>query len=126
MPTRKEIEQVVARYAECLAKGDAGGALALFTPDAIVRDPADAQSISGEDDLRALLAQAAESVVEMELAGPVRVLKDGRYGAVPLRVVLAMEGSRILLDSIDVFGFDERCRITSMTAYWGPENMQTD
>lgn len=126
MPTRQEIEGVVSRYAECLARGDADGALALFTPDAIVRDPADAESISGRDALRALFAQAAESVVEMELAGPVRVLKDGRQGAAPLRVVLASAGSRILLDSIDVFGFDESGRITSMTAYWGPENMQPD
>jgi steroid Delta-isomerase len=126
MPTRKEIEQVVARYAECLAKGDAGGALALFTSDAIVRDPADAESISGEDALLALLTQAAESVVEMELTGPVRVLKDGSYGAAPLRVLLEMDGARIALDSIDVFGFDDSCRITSMTAYWGPENMQQD
>ena len=123
MPSREEIDRIVERYAECLTKGDVDGALALFTRDAQVRDPADEDVTSGEKDLRALLSQAADSVVGMELTGPVRVLKDGSHGAAPFRVLLEMTGSRITLDSIDVFGFDEAGGITSMTAYWGPENM---
>lgn len=123
MPTREQIERVVERYAAYLVEGDADGAIALFTPDAVVRDPADEEPISGADGLRALFTQAASSVVSMDLTGPVRVLKDGTHGAAPFRVLLEMENSRIVLDSIDVFGFDEVGRISSMTAYWGPENM---
>lgn len=124
MPTRAEIERIVDRYAECLTKGDAEGAHALFRGDAVVRDPADRAPIAGEDGLRSLFGQAAASVIAMHRIGAVRVLEDGTEGAAAFEVHLEMNGARLLLDSIDVFRFDERGRIESMIAYWGPENVR--
>ncbi len=122
----EEIDRIVRRYAQCLTDGDPDGVLALFAEDARVRDPADEEAISGRTALRALFARAASSVVDMQITGPVRVTNDGRSCAVPLRVLLEMDGSRLLLDSIDVFEFDPTGRIGSMMGYWGVGNMHPE
>jgi hypothetical protein len=59
----------------------------------------------------------------VELTGPVRVLADGRGGAAPLRSRGVRDGRAVALDIIDVFELDGSGLITTMRAYWGPENV---
>ena len=119
------IRQAFERYCERLTAHDAPGIAALFAPDATVEDPAGATPIAGRSAIESFYAGALARVQPESVAitGPVRALADGTAGAATLVSRSIRDGRHVQLDIIDVMSFDAEGLVTSMQAYWGPDNM---
>ena len=118
---RHAFEQYCAR----LTAHDAPGIAALYAADATIEDPAGSPPVVGRAAIEAFYAGALARVRPelVELSGPVRALADGSGAAAPLASTSTREGRRARLDIIDVMTFDDEGLITSLRAYWGPENL---
>ena len=120
---RHGFEQYCAR----LTAHDAPGIAALYALDATVEDPAGSPAVVGRDAIEAFYAGALARVRpdSVELTGPVRALADGSAAAATLASTSTRDGTRVRLEIIDVMTFDAQGLITSMRAYWGPDNLTT-
>jgi steroid delta-isomerase len=125
MPSADHIRTIADRYAALVTAHDAAGVADLYADDAMVEDPAGSAPLVGRAEILAFY-QAAIARARPErvvVTGPVRVLADGSTAAVPLQSRSTRDGRAVGVDIIDIFTFDDEGRISSMRAYWGPENV---
>lgn len=108
---------VVNRYVEAFDKADINIIRGIYADDATVEDPVGTDLHVGIDAICAFYEAGLASGVKLELTGPVR--SAGNTAAFPFQV--QMTGMSI--DIIDVFEFNDAGKVSSMKAYWGPENM---
>lgn len=120
MPTKEEIISTVEAYAAAQTAGDVDAVVALFAPDAVVADPVHEPAHVGREAIHAFFSGTREMVDSMvlEVTGPIRAVD--RYAAVPLRAVSDIGGSRVAVDIVDVFTFEDNGLIGDMKAYWDP------
>ncbi len=111
---------MVDRYVEAFAKGDVNIIRGMYADDAVVEDPVGSESHHGLEAICAFYAGALGAGAKLKLTGPARCA--GNAVAFPFQVV--MPGMQ--MDVIDVFEFNADGKISSMKAYWGPDNMQTE
>lgn len=123
MPSAEEIRSIVNSYIEMMCNSDVDNIIALFDEDATAEDPVGGAVQSGIDALRAFYASAAP-LLQVELTGPVCV--SGRACAFPILARLSAGDSVSYLDAVDVFTFDDAGKITSMRAFWNPEEMRPE
>jgi steroid delta-isomerase len=118
MTTAEQIAHTVQAYVELAGKGDAEGLVALYADSATVEDPVGGEVRRGRDAIHAFYHSVIEGshydteLVSLHVASPeaaflFRVTVDGK--------------TRI--DVIEVMTFDDDGAITSMKAYWGPQNI---
>lgn len=122
-PSPDHIRAVFARYGALLTAGDLEGIVALYAPDAILRDPVTAPPICGHAAIRAFYQagfEAAGGAIEMTLDGAVRIAGNHGAAAYIARTVHADPVYRT--ETLDTMTFDDNGLIAAMTAYWGPEN----
>jgi len=125
-PGPDHIRGVFERYAALLTAGDTEGIVALFAPDAVVRDPVNGPAHRGHAAIRAFYQGGFDAMgggIEMTLDGAVRIA--GRYGAAPFVARTVHHSELLCTDTLDVMLFDTDGRIVSMDAYWGPTNFRT-
>jgi steroid delta-isomerase len=125
MPSADRIRAVAERYAAFVTAHDAAGVAGLYADDAMVEDPAGSTPLVGRAEILAFYeaAIARARPERVAVTGPVRILADGSTAAVPLQSRSTRDGRAVAVDIIDIFTFDDEGRITSMRAYWGPENV---
>lgn len=118
MPTIEHMRDVVSRYTTAHTAGDVDAVAALFADDAVLADPVDQPEHVGRDAVRAFFAGTHDMLDAMDLhaTGPVRAV--GNWAAVPLEAVTTMGDTRLAVDIIDVFTFDDDGLIADMRAYW--------
>lgn len=109
-------------YVDRINAGDAAGVLALFAPDAVIEDPIGSPVKRGAD----LPQWFADTVAFQTLITPVAPLR-GSHGNEAL-VVFDVEftppdSPRLRIRSADACTFDAQGRITSLRAYWGPDDL---
>jgi steroid delta-isomerase len=94
--------------------------VALFAPDAVVADPVHEPAHVGREAIHTFFSGTRDMVDSMvlEVTGPIRAVD--RYAAVPLRAVSDIGGSRVAVDIVDVFTFEDNGLIGDMKAYWDP------
>ena len=109
---------VVEAYTSSHSKGDVDGIMALFADDALAWDPVGAEPHSGSEGIRAFFTATHEMVdsLTLEITGPVRCAAE--FAAFPMTATTVMGDTRLEIDVIDVFTFDDEGRITEMKAYW--------
>lgn len=118
-----QIRAAFARYAAAHTAGDVEAIVALFAPDARVRDPANSPERRGHAALRTFFSEgiaASGGPIEMRLEGAVRVAGNQGAAALIVRTVSAQPVYRV--ETLDVMTFDEAGRITEMVAFWGPDS----
>lgn len=123
MATTEQMTDTVHRYAAAFAAGDANGVVALFAADATVEDPVGSDILRGHDAIRAFYVRAMAMGAKLVIDGPVRA--HAGCAAFAFHVLVDANGTSMRIDVIDVFTFDTAAKVTSMRAYWGPQNMQT-
>ncbi|TXS96268.1 steroid delta-isomerase [Parahaliea maris] len=106
----------VDRYIEAFANADLNIIRALFAEDASVEDPVGTDAHIGMEAICAFYEGAMGAGAKLALTGTPRCA--GNAVAFPFKVMIpGME-----MDVIDVFEFNDAGKVTSMRAYWGPEN----
>jgi len=121
VPTPEEIRSTIQSYIKFMCESDVDGILDLYSEDATAEDPVGGAVQQGGDALRAFYAGTVPKL-QVEITGPVRVA--GLECAVPLCAELTMNDSKLYVDVIDAFVFDEAGKITSMRAFWSPAEMR--
>jgi len=124
MPTAEHMRAKVEAYAAAHSAGDIDGIVEVFAPDAVVADPVDQPAHHGREAIRAFFAGTHDFVDSMELrvTGPIRAVD--RFAAVPFQAVSVVGGSKVAVDIIDVFTFDDAGLIADMRAYWNSSEIR--
>lgn len=109
-------------YVDRTNAGDAEGLLALFAPGAYMEDPV-GTPLKYRDEMAALFRNGAAYQARIDLVAPIRG-SHGNEAAFTLEVHFTPPQSpRMLIRSLDVCTFDEDGLITSLRAFWGPDDI---
>jgi steroid Delta-isomerase len=118
------IRRTVDAYTAAFSAGDQDAYVGLFAADARVEDPVGSPVRVGHDDIRAFFVEmsALSDSTELVLTGPVRVAAG--EAAFPMQARPTIGGATFVVDIIDVMGFDDDAKITSMRAFWDAAEMR--
>ena len=118
-----QTEVVASAAPEAAAQGraDAEAALELFAAECSVEDPVGTPVHIGRDAVEAFYRTGLAAITGTQLLGVPVVASEGP-GAIAFRVELQLGDRAIALEVIDVMGFDEAGKFTSMRAFWGRDN----
>jgi steroid delta-isomerase len=117
----ERITETVNRYLECAGKGAVDDIVGLYTPDATVEDPVGGEVHIGREAIRGFYSElAGGGQFEAEVI-TLRAL--GHEAAFFWRLTMKMGDGGIRIEIISVMTFDSDAKITSMKAYWTPENI---
>ena len=107
---------VVNKYVEAFANSDIDIIKQLYSHEAVVEDPVGTDPHKGMDAIVAFYTTGLTVGAKLELTGPVRCA--GNTAAFPF----VCKVGDMSINVIDVFEFNDAGKVTSMKAYWGPEN----
>ena len=96
----------------------------VFAEDAELRDPFDGQTVSGREAIREFFRGGVEMIDLLAVAEPVRVTGDARSTAAPMKAEVTIDGASLVMDTIDVFFFDDDGLFSAMHAFYGPTNVR--
>ena len=122
LPSQSDMRAALEAYVARINRGDKAGILALFAPDATIEDPVGSPIKSGD----AIKAWFDDTVAFGTQIRPVAPIRGSHANAAALTFDVTFQppdGPRMLIRSLDVCTFDEQGRITSLKAYWGPDDV---
>lgn len=120
MPSAEQITQTVNRYLELLGDGQADEIAELYSDDATVEDPVGGEVHIGRTAIRGFYSSLENVKAQTEVLA-LRALGSEAAFHWTLSIDFGDNGMRI--DIISVMTFDDEGKISSMKAYWGPENV---
>jgi steroid delta-isomerase len=121
MPSAELITQTVNRYLEFVAAGQPDAIADLYADDATVEDPVGGEVHIGRQAILGFYANVAGVKAEADIV-TLRALGHEAAYFWGLTIDLG-EGGKMRIEIISVMTFDDEGKITSMKAYWGPENV---
>ena len=115
------ITQTVNRYLELVATGTPDEVAALYADDATLEDPVG----GGEVHIgRQAIAGFYKVMEAAQLEAELKTLRVGGHeAAFVFALTVTMGDSSMVIEPIEIMSFDDAGNITSMKAYWGPENV---
>jgi steroid Delta-isomerase len=118
----ERITETVTSYLAHVAKGDVDAIADLYASDATVEDPVGGEIHIGRQAIHGFFTGvAAGGQFDTEVI-TLRAL--GHEAAFFWRLIVDLgEGGKMAIEIISVMTFDDDAKITSMKAYWGPENV---
>jgi len=122
MTNAPDLHAVVTRYLDLIAHARTGAEIAaLYAPDATVEDPVGSPARKGRDEIAAFYEvltgrQRSTQLLALRIAGD--------EAAFHFRVVSGSGAERSTIEPIDVMSFDAEGQITSMRAFWSPEDVR--
>ncbi|APE34526.1 steroid delta-isomerase [Nocardia mangyaensis] len=122
MASADDIRDTVRRYVEAVGSGTAADIVALYREDATVEDPVGSEPHVGHAAIRKFY-DVIEPLERSSELFTVRVAGDS--AAFSFRIVTRFGEQSFTLDPIDVMTFDENGLISSMRAFWSPDDMVT-
>lgn len=117
MPTQATMKAALQTYLDHFNAGDLDALAGLFADDATVEDPVGAPAHHGKAAIRAFYQDAMKNGATLSLSAPIR----GSHGNAAAMAFEAKVGP-LTIRIVDVMTFDEAGKITSMKAYFGPED----
>lgn len=121
MPSAELITQTVHRYLELVGEGRVDDIAELYTDDATAEDPVGGEVHIGRQAIHGFYAHALNGKAETEVL-TLRALGHEAAFFWALTIDLG-EGGKIRIEIISTMSFDSEGHITSMKAYWGPDNI---
>ena len=115
-----EMVEKVHQYIKGVSTQDISAIRELYAESAVVEDPVGSDPHVGIEAICAFYEQGFPAQVHLDLTGPVRCA--GTSAAFPFVCTTNFGGTKMRIDVIDVFEFNEKGKVQSMKAYWGPEN----
>jgi len=121
MPSADDYTNVVKRYLDTVANGSADEICALYTDDATLEDPVGSEVRNGRAAIHDFYAPIENLGAETEL---VTVKVAGNEAAYVFRLTFTAGDSRTQVEPIGIMTFDDDAKITSMRAYWSPDDVR--
>ncbi len=118
MPSAEQITQTVHRYLDTVANGDADQIATLYAEDATVEDPVGGEVHIGRQAIRGFYTAVENAEQPSGCRDAAGLGHEAAFYSRSPSIGTAC-GSSI----ISVMTFDDDGKITSMKAYWGPENI---
>jgi steroid delta-isomerase len=122
LPSQAQMRAALQAYVDRINAGDRDGVVALFAPDAVIEDPLGSPPKSGAE----IADWFSDTVAFKTHIEPVAPIRGSHANAAALVFEVTFqppEGPRLLIRSLDVCTFNADGLITSLTAYWGPDDM---
>lgn len=122
VPGQQVMRDALEAYVARTNAGDAAGLVALFAPGATIEDPVGTRVKQGED----IAAWFADSVAFATRISPVAPIRGSFANEAALVFDVEFtppESPRMRVRSLDLCTFDEAGRITSLRAFWGPDDI---
>lgn len=128
MSTRspEHVTAMIERYAKAATDSDVDGVVACFAEGAELRDPYDGPVMTGRDAIREFFAVGVTMIDLLTVNGPIRISGDGASAAAPMLAHVDMQGTKLEMDTIDVFYFDEDGLFAAMHGFYGPTNVRPE
>jgi|SRR5690625_7449323 len=121
-PAPEAIRTTVESYLTAVTTGTVDEIVALYAPGATVEDPVG----SGVRDTEESIREFYGAVASMKQTGELLTIRiAGGSAAFHFRITTEAGDQTVEITPIDVMTFDDDAKITSMRAYWGPEDMVT-
>lgn len=121
MPAPSVIRDAVAGYLKAVASGTAADIAACYAQDATLEDPVGAEPRRGLTAIEEFYSAIQDMRRETELLA-LRIA--GHSAAFHFRVRTELPDRVVEVEPIDVMTFDDDGRITSMRAFWSPEDVR--
>ena len=121
MPSADANAKTVHAYLDLVGKGDADGIAELYTDDATVEDPVGGEIHIGRQAIHGFYSGLAGTTGTTEVV-TLRALGHEVAYFWKLTVDLG-ETAKMCIEIISVMTFDHDAKITSMKAYWGPDDI---
>jgi steroid delta-isomerase len=122
VPDQEQIERTVAEYLRAGRDGDRDAWLGLFADDATLEDPVGTDVVRGRAELEAFWDRTLGRTEAFDNA--LRELRvAGDSAAFLFDLFITWKGTMYVVSPIDVQTYDHEGRITSMRAYWNPDDM---
>jgi len=115
---------MVERYALAATEHRVDDIAACFAENAELRDPFDGPIVTGRAAIREFFHAGAHMIDRLAVHGPIRITGDAASAAAPMIAEVNMEGTKLEMDTIDVFFFDEAGLFSAMHAFYGPSNVR--
>lgn len=122
VPGQQVMRAALEAYVSRTNAGDAAGLVALFASGATIEDPVGTRVKRGED----IAAWFADSVTFETRISPVAAIRGSFANEAALVFDVEFtppESPRMRVRSLDLCTFDETGRITSLRAFWGPDDI---
>ncbi|TCJ37509.1 steroid delta-isomerase [Parafrankia sp. BMG5.11] len=109
-------------YIERTNAGDAAGLVALFATNAVIEDPVGSPPKRGTE-IASWFADSVAFGARIFPVGPVRGSHSNEAAFAFDVEFTPPNGVRLRIRSIDACRFDEEGKITSLRAFWGPDDI---
>jgi steroid delta-isomerase len=118
-----DTEAIVKSYLKLVSAGSADAIAELYAEDATVEDPVGGGEVHiGRQAIRGFYA----NVVNVKSEGEIVAFRAaGHEAAFFWALTVDLGEAKMRIEIISVMHFDSDGKITSMKAYWGPENVKT-
>ncbi len=121
MPSAELITQTVNRYLELVSTGTADDIAELYADDATLEDPVGGGEVHiGRQSINGFYKVMEGAQRKAEL---VTLRVGGHEAAFVFALTVTIGDSSMLIEPIETMSFDDAGNITSMKAYWGPDNV---
>jgi len=123
VPTQTMMRATLQAYVDLTNAGDAAGLVALFAPNATIEDPV-GSPIKQASEFAAWFGDSVAFGARITPVAPIRG-SHGNAAALAFDVEFTPPGiERLRIRSLDVCTFDGAGKITSLRAYWGPQDVE--
>jgi len=116
--------EYVQRYINGVSAHDIEAIKAIFADNATVEDPVGNDPHVGIDAICRFYELAFNTGIKLELTGPIRCASNAAAFSFVCTVILG--DSKLKIDVIDIFEFNQNGKVQSMRAYWGEENCSSE
>jgi steroid delta-isomerase len=120
MPTPEQITQTITRYLDLAANGRADDIAELYVSDATVEDPVGGEVHIGRQAIHGFYSNVENLKRKSEL---VALRVSGNEAAYLWRLTVNVGDKGMIIEPINVMTFDDDAKITSMKAYWSPDDV---
>jgi steroid delta-isomerase len=125
VPEPAELRDLIDRYCAAVTSRDVDRVVALFTEDAVQRDPATAEPNVGRDAIRTFFAAGLSASLTTDFSA-LAVHTCGDQVAIDFKVAVTLDGGSMTITGIEVFTVASDGRIAAVTAYWDDADVVFD
>jgi steroid Delta-isomerase len=119
-----KMKSTLEEYIKAFNASDATRIVSLFAEEATIEDPVGTPKKHGIEEIKAFYTHATSLGARLELIAPPRG-SHSNAATITFKVHIQGEQGPAHIDVTDVMEFNTEGKITSMRAYWGPDDYHT-